>query len=65
MEDQHIRLKEKTIQTINEVNRLRTREATRTKDIFAALMKSARGIWTPNETILFLANFYLKNRKKK
>lgn len=63
--DRHIRLKKETSLILDEVNRLRTKEATRTREIFAELMKSARGIWTPNETIRFLAKFYLKNRKKK
>ncbi len=63
--DHHIRLKEKTVQILIEVNRLRTREATRTREIFAKLMKSkARGIWSYDETILFLAEYYLKNRKQ-
>ncbi len=60
-----VRLREDTVKVMTEVSRLRTKEATRTREIFAKLMDSARGIWTPNESVLFLANFYLKNRKRK
>lgn len=62
--DKQVRLKLNTIQILDEVNWLRAREASRTKEVFAKLMKSARTIWTPDESVVFLARFYLKNRKK-
>jgi hypothetical protein len=63
--DYRIRLKEETIKILKEVDRLRSKEGTRTKEIYAQLMKDARGMWTPNQSVLFLANFYLKHRNKK
>lgn len=62
--DYRIRLKKETIEILKEIDRLRAKEATRTKEILAQLGKDARSMWTPNQAILFLAKFYLKNRNK-
>lgn len=65
-DDRLVRLKPVTIESLNEVNRLRTKEATRTKEIYAALMKDkTRSLWTPDECVKFLIDFYLKHRKGK
>lgn len=62
--DKQVRLKLSTLEILQEVDRQRVKEKIRTKEVFAKLMKDVRGMWTPNESILFLAEFYLKHRKR-
>lgn len=62
--DTIVRLKQETISVLNEINHLRTKEIVADKKFFAEMLKGTRGLFTTNKEVLFLAKFYLANRKK-